>query len=732
MGKRKRRRAKRPHAAKPDRGPAPRPAAARKGPEASPPADPLRPWLVAAMAALFVLAPLFASESVADQGDGLPLVMLWIALGVVWLLGVIGRPEFHVRFGWTDAAVVALLLWHSVAGIRAAWQATPRPAVNMTWEWIALGGSFLIARQLVSPGREARALLVVMVAVAAALGGYGLYQYSYELPQTRALYEHDPDAALREAGLWYEPGSPERELFEDRLDSTEPLATFALTNSLAGYLAPWLVVAAGIGVSGPPAGRGRWRLWIGVAIVAALVAACLLLTKSRSGFLAAVAGLVLAAWLCRPGRRRLGWKLPVAVVAGGAVLLAVAWGTGVLDRQVFTEASKSLGYRGQYWQSTVRMIADRPVFGCGPGNFRYAYTEYKLPEASEEIADPHNFLLEVWSTAGTPAALALLAVLGLFAWRIARARDEPTETSAAREPERPWFVLAGGAAGFVLSLPLGMMTAAPPGVAVLVLGLPLGAVAVWLLWPWVDRGRMPAALPAVGAVVLLVNLLAAGGIGFPGVAGTLWLLLAVGLNVAEPQPPQTLPRYAGLAAAVFTFALGVSCYTTAYGPVMVARGKVEAAQSYPNYASQYLMEAAEADPLDAQPWKQVGEMTFREWQEQPTVEMYLVFEKCADAASALEPNSAATHFQIGRWYDQIHDRTGRESDLKKAIAAYRRAVELYPTRSLYRARLALALKAAGDEAASREQADEALRLDGLTPHADKKLPDELRGELERK
>ena len=68
------------------------------------------------------------------------------------------------------------------------------------------------------------------------------------------------------------------------------------------------------------------------------------------------------------------------------------------------------------------MIAAHPWLGCGPGNFQEAYTLYKLPEASEEIADPHNFLLEVWATAGTPAAVGLLAVLGCFAfaaWQLA-------------------------------------------------------------------------------------------------------------------------------------------------------------------------------------------------------------------------------------------------------------------------------------------------------------------------
>ena len=36
---------------------------------------------------------------------------------------------------------------------------------------------------------------------------------------------------LERAGMWFEKNSPGRRLFENRLESREPLATFALTNS---------------------------------------------------------------------------------------------------------------------------------------------------------------------------------------------------------------------------------------------------------------------------------------------------------------------------------------------------------------------------------------------------------------------------------------------------------------------------------------------------------------------
>ena len=172
--------------------------------------------------------------------------MLWIALGVFWLLGAVGRPKFWLRFGWTDAAVLLLVAWHTVAALWAVGHGTPRPAVNMLWEWVGMGLCFFLARQLIVTPREGRAVAAVMVALAVAVSGYGLYQCAYELPQTRAMYEADPDRALRDAGLWFPPDSPERKLFEDRLANTEPMATFALTNSLAAFLAPWLVVLAGM------------------------------------------------------------------------------------------------------------------------------------------------------------------------------------------------------------------------------------------------------------------------------------------------------------------------------------------------------------------------------------------------------------------------------------------------------------------------------------------------------
>jgi O-antigen ligase len=740
-------------------------------------ADRLRPLLLGGLMTLCVARPLYPSESAAFDGDGVTIVMLWIALAVFWLLGTVGRPEFSVRFGWLDAAVLLLVGWHTVAALWATQHGSPRPAANMLWEWVGLGLCYLLARQFIATAREARAVAAVMVALAVALSGYGLYQCAYEMPQTRAKYRADPDRALRDAGYWFPPDSPERKSFADRLNNVEPSATFALTNSLAAFLAPWLVMLVGMGFG---AGLTR-RRWFGMLLCLIPIAVCLLMTKSRSGYIAAGVGLALV-WLWRRERTvRVGWKTPAVILTVAAVLVAAVIAGGRLNGGLLGRAAKSFGYRLQYWQSSLHMIADHPLIGCGPGNFQSAYTHYKLPEASEEVADPHNFLLEIWATAGTPAALAFLAVLAGFAWAVARGQGPgasgpgnegkaeggsrraeetpdagPPATYGSAPPDQPsafriqpsssnpqspvpspsrdaWlYVLLGSGFGFLVSLPVGMLSAAPPGWAAVLLGLPLAAVAVVLMLGWIENGQMSRWLPAVGVVVLLVDLLAAGGIGFPGVAGTLWLLLALGL---QGEQPRALPVAGAWAALLVALALAVACYGTAYSPVLGCQGQLWLAEREPARAVEHLEAAAAADPWAAEPWRQLAAIWFEAWWRQPSEDAFRRFERTEAKSLELAPNAAPAWLAAGDWYYRASSQTHRGGatvagqTLDKAVAAYRHAVQLYPNIAVYRAKLAVACRAAGDRAAFRDEAEAALRLDEATPHADKKLPAEMRDRL---
>ncbi|MBI3464168.1 MAG: O-antigen ligase family protein, partial [Planctomycetes bacterium] len=461
-----------------------------------------------------------------------------------------------------------------------------------------------------------------------------------------------------------------------------------------------------------------------------LIGGCLLLTKSRSAYLASGIGLALAWLACRSHGLRTHWKLPAALMAVVIVLAAIATLVGGLDLKVLTEASKSLGYRMQYWQATGQIIRDHPLLGTGPGNFGDYYPQYKLPEASEEIQDPHNFVLEVWSTAGAPALVALAAALGLALWRQRRLFGQeslPIERAASARP-----IWIGAIAALPLAFFAGLAVGLPPAIAALLIGLCLGSATVAVLRHWVRDGRLPEMLPWVALIVLCINLLAAGGIGFPGVAGTFWLLLALLLNVSDREDAQ----YAG-GRKMAIFALVVSalllgaCGVTAYVPVMKRLQWMSLALNEPTQVQQHLQDAAAADRWSADPWVELAQLHLVRWRQTRDERDFQQFESAIREMLARRPRASELWMKSGDWHLQAWRLSGDAGRLNTAIGHYRRSVELYPNSCQRRAKLAIALRDAGWKPEADEQRTEALRLDSLTPHADQKLPAELRAELLR-
>src|SRR5262249_6419401 len=147
---------------------------------------------------------------------------------------------------------------------------------------------------------ETRALVAIMIALAVVLGAYGFYQVFIGLPADRAGYAADPDRVLRELGQWVPGGPPERRQFQGRLRSNGAVAAFRLTNWLARCLAPWLIMALGVGLSlfgrGTTDGQSNWSRWLaplGLAVGILVIAGCLVLTKSRSAYVAVTVGVLL-------------------------------------------------------------------------------------------------------------------------------------------------------------------------------------------------------------------------------------------------------------------------------------------------------------------------------------------------------------------------------------------------------------------------------------------------------
>ncbi len=249
--------------------------------------------------------------------------------------------------------------------------------------------------------------------------------------------------------------------------------------------------------------RSSREFWISTVRVAAIalailsVTGCLLLTKSRSAYVALGACALLLPF-CGASWRRFDRRLALAGIFTVVLLVVAAILGGGLDAQVLTEASKSLGFRLQYWQATLSMIARHPWLGVGPGNFQDYYTQFKLPQASEEIRDPHNFLLEVWATCGTFAFVALVAALAMLAWRLWHARAESSSSPTIRRPtaagttNEVLYVVVGGGAGFLLAFLIGPLFGYSLTELQILGGLLLGGAVVAALWAWIVAGELPA------------------------------------------------------------------------------------------------------------------------------------------------------------------------------------------------------------------------------------------------
>jgi hypothetical protein len=391
------------------------------------------------------------------------------------------------------------------------------------------------------------------------------------------------------------------------------------------------------------------------------------------------------------------------------------------------------------------MIASHPWLGVGPGNFQDYYTQFKLPEASEEIRDPHNFLLEVWATCGTFALIALVVALALFAWRLWQARaaigssESGVPPTRATAPQEILYVVIGSSAGFLLAFLVGPLSGYSLSELQLGCGLAVGAATVAVLWPWIVTGPLPPTALALGVLALGIHWLAAGGIAFPGVAGSFWILMALALNevegepISNARPRQPSTRLLLVLGFGLVCAAAAACYYTAFGPVTrLHAAMAEAARvRHPQARIVAYLEASAADPLSADPWVMIAELEMEKLrQNRGTPASYQNFIDSATKVLELRPHSSSTFRQFGTWFAEIYRRGQFEKAGEAALDQLRRAADLYPTSAAIRADLALALDMVGKRDAAQRQAEQALALDEKMPHADRKLPQEMRDALQ--
>lgn len=222
-------------------------------------------------------------------------------------------------------------------------------------------------------------------------------------------------------------------------------------NQLAGILVFLLPVALSLSLALPNK-RHRYTA-VGLSGLGVVL---LILSQSRSGWLAAIAGTVpLLLFYHRQVARHRWWFIGISLLFIGLV----GYGQFAFDQNFASTPTgnlDSLAFRQQVWHWAVAGIQQFPLTGTGLGSFRVVAARlYPLDSGNiVDIAHAHNIFLQVGLDAGIPGLITYLAILQIAiftAWN----------NSHTLSTYRPWSI--GLLFGIIALHLFGLTDALAPG-----------------------------------------------------------------------------------------------------------------------------------------------------------------------------------------------------------------------------------------------------------------------------
>jgi len=712
------------------------------------------------------------------RGDTLWISQIWLGWGVVaswsaWRQ----RDRWSRRGGLWTCGLALVAAGHVVSGlVVVATEGQKRAALNGLWEWVSLALAAVWFHHRASSIDFRRTFRITLIASAVGLSSLGIWQrwvahpalgqavvefdeLESKLPTLEGSERRQAETRLRKLNDTLGPDYRSRDADGRRamrqrlLESSEPLGRFALTNSLAAILLVSFLLTLGEAIAvwrHPAGGEGSGPTGLPVsrvalAGIALLVAFVLLLTKSRTAWGGCLAGGLCAAMIGWRGwsRAMLAWGL--GGLAATAMLVAITGLAGGLDRQVVTEASKSLEYRTEYWIGAWRVIQGSPGIGVGPGNFRQHYLAHKLPKSSEEVLDPHNFLLDAWVTGGLAGFTGVVLLIAACLWASRRAITmEPGELAPTRwRSSAPAIVLA-------------------VGVVLVGVGRLIGSHADWelsaicgisVLAAMVLNRTTSTACPSSSTFsetatfaawcALSVHLLGAGGMEMPAII-QLWLCLSSLIVAPRSRPAEGAvvqgPEWLPLGTLAICGLAFFGQFTTATIPSLTSRSLVEVAVAdwstgrRLDQVDRDLGEAAARDRFDPEPWRHRAQVAFQQWTRSRDEESFERAIEYQHEVIRRDPKHAHDYRALADLHLKRFAIDQRPQDAEAAIEATKKALALYPNHLASRQLLADALEAAGRKEEAREAARHALELDALwlqLAHYDKVLTPEVRKRMKR-
>lgn len=407
--------------------------------------------LAFAVLLMLLVARSLMLETIRDAGPTLPnapagpgattsLVLDWLSLLPVLL--ILARRlfdrTFTLRAASTHVWLFALAIW---AMLSTVWADDRFLSFVSSTRLLAAGAMFWSATQLVRRWSHVRLIAGLFVGLLLANVTQGLITKYVDQPEFQTFWQQNKAAIFAERN--WSADSYEGQRFEQKVLAGELFGFNASPNVLASLVVMFSLVAIAAAIQ-----RLRNREPIGWPLALILLAGSggfiLLHTGSKAAFAALFVGAALFGFWAI-SRRLLARQRPIAFAC--AIVIVGLGAVGVVGYGLTTGGlpSASINFRWRYWVGAWRVIVEHASVGVGWSNFAEHYLPVRLPQAAEEIQDPHNFVVRVAAELGVVGLILLLGWLLSYAWRATRPIEwiEPPITRASTA------VLAGLGTTFV-------------------------------------------------------------------------------------------------------------------------------------------------------------------------------------------------------------------------------------------------------------------------------------------
>ncbi len=332
--------------------------------------------------------------------------------------------DYALRWHWSLMPLAALAAWGACS---VTWAADQFAAAVYAAHFISAVCLLWAAVQLIDTWASLRLTASVCAGLLALLSIAAIYTLLVELPDTRQHWEQNREKILQQHN-WH-PDSFAARQYTNKIQSNLLQGFWTSSNTFGSIAMLLMVIVGGLIVqrllqhrqSGKDE-REQSSLSLGVLVVTFAGGILIQFFTASRGALVAIlfaAVLLLALYKWTDWIRTHSARLYMTGTASVALVFTAVVSHGVYHGSLPTS---SLNFRWQYWVGSARLICDHLWRGVGCDNFGLFYPQYRLPIASEDIKDPHNFLVRFFAELGLVGGFLAIAWLLRLWWEMTRPR----------------------------------------------------------------------------------------------------------------------------------------------------------------------------------------------------------------------------------------------------------------------------------------------------------------------